>query len=43
MDSDEEEGTLYLHAENRIKAQEVSAEEYAYYANYGETDEEPEP
>ena len=32
-----------LHHENRIKAQEVSAEEYAYYANYGETNEEPEP
>ena len=43
MDSNEEEGTLYLHQENRIKAQEVSAEEYAYYANYGDTDKEPEP
>ena len=43
IDSDEEEGTLYLHAENWIKAQKVTADEYAYYANYGEIDEEPEP
>ena len=42
MDSDEEEGTLYLHQENRIKAQEVTADEYAYYANYGEAAKESE-
>ena len=42
MDSDDEESTLYLHQENRIKAQEVTADEYAYYANYGEAAKESE-
>ena len=42
MDSDEEECTLYLHQENRIKAQEVTADEYAYYVNYGKAAKESE-
>ena len=33
---DDEEGPLYLHQENRIKA-------HAYYVTYGESVEEPEP
>jgi hypothetical protein len=40
-DSDNEDDCLYLHEENRIKAMDFSGKDYAFYANYSRSAQQP--